>query len=844
MNYHSVDIREAVKELGTSINNGLDSREAEKRLKKYGCNALAKKKRTSLLIRFILQFKDFMVLVLIAAAIISTLVEIYSGGRNFTDSAVIIAIVLFNGVIGTVQEYKADKAIDALKDITEPSALVLRDGRYIQIKAQYIVPGDIVKLEAGDIVPADCRIIDSIALKANESALTGETEGRDKSEKTVDTDTILAERSNMLYMGTSVVQGRGTAMATATGQSTEIGKIADMLSSEREETPLQKKLSELGKILGMGALGICFMIFVIGVMRGIGAFSMFMTAVSLAVAAIPEGLTAVVTIVLAIGVQTMAKSNAVVKRLSAVEALGNADIICSDKTGTITENKMSLKKVIGYSEKDIMTLACLCCDADGEKGEATEIGIVRGAATLGIDKSELEYHMSRVYEMPFTSERKKMTTVHKYDGEYIAVTKGACEEVLKGCTFYIDNNGNKKRLKNTDAVIKESDMLGEKGLRVLAVAVKKGSAPIKNEADYVYCGLIALRDDPREGVRQSVEMCERAGIRTVMITGDSPVTASAVAKSIGIVSDTVTGKEMDGMTKERLDDVLEKCSIFARVTPIHKYRIVERLRAKGKVVAFAGDGINDAPAIKLADIGCAMGKNGTEVARQAADIVLADDNFNTIVKAVEQGKGIYENILKVIHFLLSSNIGEILVIFLSVIMGFPVPLAPIQLLWVNLITDSMPAVALGVDSWDEDIMYVKNRGHMWDRIILEGCMIGSLALVAFALGKTLYGNTDTGRTMCFCVLSISQLFHAFNMRSRHSLLHINIFENIYLIGALIAGMALQWCVVGAGILNGVFATVPLRAGEWLIVICLSLVPIFVCETEKRIWDRQSDSADF
>ncbi len=836
MKCYSMDLKEAVKALGTSINNGLDSAEAEKRLKKYGANSMPKEKRLPIVIRFLGQFKDFMVLVLIAAAVISGLVEIYSGGRNFIDSIVILVIVIFNGIIGTAQEYRADKAIDALREITEPIALVLRDGKYATLKAQYIVPGDIIKLEAGDMVPADCRIIESTALKANESALTGETAGADKSESTIDEDSLLAERKNMLYMGTSIVQGRGKAVVTAIGQNTEIGKIAEMLSSKREETPLQKKLSELGKILGIGAIAICFAIFAIGVLRGISVFSMFMTAVSLAVAAIPEGLTAVVTIVLAIGVQTMAKNNAVVRTLSAVEALGNADVICSDKTGTITENKMSVTEVSGYDERDILALACLCCDGNADIGEATETGIVRGAARKGIDKEKLEYTMPRIDEIPFTSERKKMTTVHKYKDEYIAVTKGACEEVLKGCSSYICGGNDIKRLGKSkiNEIIKESVEMGKRGLRVLAVAFKIGSAPVKNESGYVYCGLIALRDDPREGVKRSVEMCRKAGIRTVMITGDSPVTAAAVGRSAGIYSDTVTGGDIDAMTAEEFDKAVDKYNIFARVTPAHKYRIVERLKAKGKTVAFAGDGINDAPAIKLADIGCAMGKNGTEVARQAADIVLADDNFNTIVKAVEEGKGIYENILKVIHFLLSSNIGEILVIFLSVIMGFPMPLMPIQLLWVNLITDSMPAVALGVDSWDEDIMYSRNRGSLWQRIALEGCMIGALALLAFAIGRTIYGNTHIGRTMCFCVLGISQLFHAFNMRSRYSLLHINIFGNMYLVGALLIGIALQWCVVELHVFSRIFATVPLTPGEWAIVMGLSFIPIIVCEIEKRI----------
>lgn len=838
MRYHSMDFKEAARQLGTSINNGLDKKEAEKRLEKYGYNALAEAKKHSVLYKFAMQFKDFMVLVLIAAAVISCLAELYSGGNDFIDSIVIIVIVLFNGIIGVIQECRADKAIDALKKITEPVALVVRNGEETVTNAKFLVPGDIIKLEAGDLVPADCRIIECMALKANESALTGETEGADKSEIKIAENAVLAERSNMLYMGTSIVQGRCTALVTETGQNTEIGNIASMLTDNREETPLQKKLSELGKILGLGALGICFAIFVIGVLRGISVFSMFMTAVSLAVAAIPEGLTAVVTIVLAIGVQTMAKNNAIVKRLSAVEALGNADVICSDKTGTITENKMTLTEITGYDREEVLTLACLCCDADGEKGEATETGIVQGGIEYGIDKEKLEYTMPRVYEIPFSSERRKMTTVHKYGSDYVAVTKGACEEVLKGCSRYMESKGAVKRLDRLilNKIIEKNNSLAQKGLRVLAVAVRKSSAVVREERDFIFCGLVALRDNPRQGVEKSIEMCRKAGIRTVMITGDSPVTAKAVAESIGIASDTVTGNEIEEMTDKDFADAVERCNIFARVTPQHKYRIVESLKKKGNIVAFAGDGINDAPSIKLADIGCAMGKNGTEVARQAADIVLADDNFNTIVKAVEEGKGIYENILKVIHFLLSSNIGEILVIFLSVVMGFPVPLLPIQLLWVNLVTDSMPAVALGVDTWDKDIMYSKgNIKSMWQRIVLEGCMIGALALVAFAVGKVIYMNTDVGRTMCFCVLSISQLFHAFNMRSRHSLLNINIFDNIYLIGALLVGIAMQWCVVEIDVLSNIFRTAVLSPGQWIIVMAMSFVPIIICETEKRIY---------
>ena len=821
MNYHSEDIRRVIRDLKTSINDGLDLKTAEKRLKEEGENALESEKRTPLIIKFFDQFKDFMVIVLIAAAAISALAEIYSGGREFVDSIVIGVIVVFNAIIGTVQECRADNALEALKEMTVPKTRVVRNGEEKEINSENVVRGDIILLEAGDIVPADCRIIEEVALKADESLLTGETAGVEKRECVLDEDIPLAERKNMLYMGTSVVQGRVRAVVTATGKSTEMGKISAMLKREDEETPLQKKLNKLGRELGTGAILICISIFGIGVFRGFSAFKMFMTAVSLAVAAIPEGLTAVVTIVLAIGVQKMARKNAIVKKLSAVEALGNATVICSDKTGTITENKMTLCYT---SNDEAIKLACLCCDADIEKGEATELGIVRGAKEKGYDKEEMENNMPRVYEIPFSSERRLMTTVHKNGNDYLAISKGAVEEILKIC------GEGKNR-----TVINEADRLAERGLRVLAVAKKVSSTIVKEERGFKYVGLIALADRPRKGVAESVEICRRAGVRTFMITGDNGITAKAIAGEIGINSPVITGAEIETMSSEELKNCVKECSIYARVTPEHKYRIVDALKKEGEIVAFAGDGINDAPSIKLADIGCAMGGNGTEVARQASDIVLADDNFNTIAAAIKEGRGIYENILKVIHFLLSSNIGEILVIFLAVVMGFSVPLIPVQLLWVNLVTDSLPAVALGVDTVDKNIMEGRRSEEgMWNRIILEGIMIGSLALLAFAIGKVCYGDLTVGRTMSFCTLSISQLVHAFNMRSRRSLLYVNIFDNVYLIGALILGIFLQWLVVEPEFMNSIFGTSALRMSQWLWVMGLSLVPLAVCEAEKRL----------
>lgn len=823
MKYYNQGVRDVIKYLRTSINDGLDTDTANKRLSLEGENSIEEEKRTSIIVRFLGQFKDFMVIILIIAAIISIFTEIYSGGNNFTDSIVICGIVFFNAIIGTLQEIKADNAIEALKALTTPETTVIRDGNLTAIESKNIVRGDIVLLEPGDIVPADCRVIEETALKADESPLTGESAGVEKFDCLLDEDTALADRVNMLYMGTSIVQGHCKAVVTETGRCTEMGRISAMLNGKSSLTPLQKKLNRLGKQLGMGAIIICTIIFLTGILRGFSVFNMFMMAVSLAVAAIPEGLGAVVTIVLAIGVQRLAERKAIVKQLSAVEALGNATVICSDKTGTITENKMSLTH---YDSDETLSLACLCCDADSEKGEATELGIVRGGKERGMDKEVLEKTMPRVYEIPFSSQRRRMTTVHKYKSDYIAICKGAPEEIVAICS----------KVRGGE-VIERAESFAKKGLRVLAVAKKTSSTIVRVERGFTFVGLIALEDKPRKGVRESVELCRNAGIRTIMITGDNKVTATAVAESVGISTKAMTGSELTNMDSNSIDKCVNSCSVFARVTPEDKYRLVNSLKKQGEIVAFAGDGINDAPSIKLADIGCAMGENGTEVARQAADIVLADDNFNTIVSAIKEGRGIYENILKVIHFLLSSNIGEILVIFLAVIMGFDVPLLPVQLLWVNLVTDSLPAVSLGLDKTDCNITNNSSSfgdKKMWFSIGTEGVMIGALALLAFAIGNTVFGSMEIGRTMCFCVLSISQLVHAFNMRSAHSILNKNICSNIYLVGALIVGITLQWLVVEPEFVRGIFGTTALGIKGWITVFALSIVPIIVCETEKRV----------
>lgn len=833
MNYYNNDIREAISDLATSANNGLTEAEAEKRLSKYGKNLLSHKKSTSIFVRFLSQFKDFMVIVLIIASIVSAAAEVYSGGRSFTDSIIIIVIVMFNAVMGMIQENRADKALEALKSLTKPYTQVVRNSEVKSILSEDLVPGDVIMLQSGNKVPADCRIIESAALMADEGVLTGESGSIEKSEEVLYGEHPLAERKNMLYMGTSIVQGRARAVVVATGQNTEMGDIADMLkNTENSETPLQNKLSDLGKILGMGAILICAVIFIIGIVRKMSVFGMFMEAISLAVAAIPEGLPAVVTVMLAIGVSKMARKNAIVKSLPAVEALGNATVICTDKTGTLTENKMKVVDIFG--DKDILKYACLCCDADGEKGEATELAIVKAAEKEGYDKTNLENDMPRVFEIPFTSARKMMTTVHIFKNgdksseyEYVAVTKGACENVLNCC-------------KNADRaeILRKNDELAKKGLRVLAVALRFGSEIIKNERDMKFIGLIAMEDSPREGVAESIKICKKAGIRTIMITGDNPVTACAIGEKIGIKSPVVTGIQLDSMIEKEFFETVENVDIYARVSPRHKLKIVEALKNKGEIVAMTGDGINDAPALKKADIGCAMGGCGTDVAREAADIVLADDNFNTIVSAIRQGRIIFENIKKSVHFLLSSNIGEIISIFMAVIMGFAPPLLPVQLLWVNLVTDSFPAIALGLDNCDEDIMEGSSSDSSFlnkangIKIALEGAMIGMLALIAFAVGKVIFGNVKIGRTMAFSVLSISQLVHAFNMKSEKSLLYVDLLGNIYLIGAFIAGVILQVLVVVTP-LCGIFGTVMLLWNQWLVVIALSVVPIIVVELEKR-----------
>lgn len=854
-NMHSRSVKECINRLHTGIENGLDSREAKKRLDKYGPNMLAEQKRKSLLICFLSQFKDFMVMVLIAAAVISIMTEYYSGSGNYIDSIIILAIVILNGIIGVVQESKAEKAIEALKELTAPHCTVKRDGQYMDIDAKEIVQGDIIRLSQGNIVPADCRIIEAHALKVSEANLTGESVPVDKSADIVLDKTVpLGERANMLYMGTSITMGRCEAVVCATGMDSEMGNIAHMLNTSDDElTPLQQRLDHVGKLLGTGALGICFIIFMIGLFRRLPFFDMFMTSVSLAVAAIPEGLPAIVTIVLAIGVKRMAERRAVVRKLPAVEALGSASVICSDKTGTLTQNKMELKEINSDDRTLTMTLMTLCNDSEltqegTVKGEPTENAFVEAALKDDLNKNDLESLYPRVEEYPFDSTLKRMTTVHIYDDGHRCITKGALESLLPLCTHCLSKG---KVIPMTseirNSIMELNNSMCSGALRVLAVAYKdiKDRCGNREYAEYglTFCGLAGLLDPPRPEVKNAVTQCVLAGIRPVMITGDNITTASAIAAKVGILrgDDTVlSGAELDGLTDEQLSEAIEKCSVFARVTPTHKVRLVKAFRSRGNIVAMTGDGINDAPALKAADIGCAMGITGTDAAKSVADIVLTDDNFATIVAAVHEGRNIYENIKKAIHFLLSSNIGEIITVFIAMVMGFNTPLQPIQLLWVNLVTDSLPAIALGMDPCDEDIMLRKPQTdkrlfskELWARIGVEGAMIGTLALLAYAVGSTIYNSVETGRTMAFAVLSMSQLVHAFNMRSEHSLFSIDPLANRYLVGALIVGVIMQVAVIQIKPVADVFMVTALSSIQWLFVVFLCLMPIVLVELEKR-----------
>ena len=848
----------------TTEAEGLSSAQVEELQKKFGKNKLNEKKKKTMLQRFTEQFRDVMILILIAAAVISFVVACVEGNpKEFFEPALILLIVVLNAAMGVAQESKAEKALDALKNMSAPHARVVRDGEETVIDASCLVPGDVIKLEAGDFVPADARLIKSVSLKSEESALTGESVPSEKDAGAeVKSGAPLGDRANMVFSGCSITYGTATAVVTATGMDTEMGKIANLLNSESEtHTPLQLKLAQLGKYLGVVAILACVIIFIVGIANGIPVMEIFMTAVSLAVSAIPEGLPAIVTIVLSIGVQRMVKKNALIRRLPAVETLGSASVICSDKTGTLTQNKMTLVKayVDGIENiedisddcteptKNLLLMGALCCDgsvsfADGEEkhiGDPTETAIVLAAYKNGMEKDTINEKYPRIAEIPFDSDRKLMTTVNDFEGKKVVIVKGAFDMMASRCI-----SGD---LETAKAI---TELMSKDALRVLAVGYKIieniSDEPTSEELenDLIFLGLVGMIDPPRPEAKEAVRVCRGAGIKPVMITGDHVVTASAIAKEIGILEEgdrAITGAELDEMTDTELDAAVESISVYARVSPENKIRIVKAWQRRGRVVSMTGDGVNDAPALKAADIGCAMGITGTDVAKGAADMTLTDDNFATIVDAVREGRGIYANIKKVVGFLLGTNIGEVITVFLAMIMWHKTPFLSMQLLWINLVTDSLPAIALGMEDVEADVMEhapkPKNEGIFANglgiRVVLQGLMFAILSLTGFALGERATGTVSGGQTMAFMVLALSQVVQSFNMRSEHSLFETGFFTNKKLNGA--AGLStLLVLIVLFTPLRIAFGLDLLPFHLYLIALILIIIPTIVMEGSKRI----------
>ena len=862
---HSKTREEVLKSLSSNAERGLTSSQVAELQGKFGPNKLSESKKKTNLQRFLEQFKDVMIIILLLAAAVSFVVACFGHDpMEFFEPALILLIVVLNAVLGVVQESKAEKALDALKNMSAPHARVLRDGQEQVIDASGLVPGDIIRLEAGDFVPADARLLKSVSLKSEESALTGESVPSEKdAEAAVEEKAPLGDRDNMVFSGCSVTYGTATAVVTGTGMQTEMGKIAGMLAGEQDtQTPLQQKLSQLGKYLGFVALAACAVIFVVGLINGIHVLEIFMTSVSLAVSAIPEGLPAIVTIVLAIGVQRMVKKNALIRRLPAVETLGSASVICSDKTGTLTQNRMTLTKVWvegqqgleAVSEENsqmarhLLTLGTLCCDgsvtygADGKEthiGDPTETAILVAAHKNGLEQEALNGKYPRLGELPFDSDRKLMTSVNQMEGKTVVIVKGAFDVMAARCV-----KG------DLEAAREKNDEMSRQALRVLAVGYKViPSLPeeLTSEAlenGLTLLGLVGMIDPPRPEAKAAVATCRKAGIKPVMITGDHVVTASAIAKELGILGPedrAITGAELDAMDDKALDENVEHIAVYARVSPENKIRIVKAWQKKGQVVSMTGDGVNDAPALKAADIGCAMGITGTDVAKGAADMTLTDDNFATIVDAVREGRGIYANIKKVVGFLLGTNIGEVLTVFFAMILWHKTPLLSMQLLWINLVTDSLPAISLGMEAVESDVMEhrpkPKDEGifahGLGVQVVLQGCMFALLTLIAFVLGERYGGSLEAGQTMAFLVLSLTQIVQAFNMRSQHSLFGIGPFTNHKLNWAALASLLLVCLVLFTPV--GVAFQLVLLPG-WLYAAALGLIltPLVVMEIAKAI----------
>ena len=877
--WQGLNLSEVKQKLRTNYQYGLTMDEVEKRFHEYGENKLADKPRESLIVKFFKQFNDFMIIILIIASVVSAVIERVQGSNDYLDSIIIIAIVIFNAIMGIVQEAKAEKSLEALKKMTAPVVKVRREGRVRQINSNELVPGDIVILEAGNFVPADCRLINAINLKAEESSLTGETVPVEKNAGVVlDNKVGIGDCINMIFATTVIVNGHGEAVVVETGMNTKVGKIAKMIiNNESPETPIQKKLGEVGKTLGLACLGICALIFFIGIIKKIPPIEMFMTSVGLAVAAIPEGLPAIVTIVLSIGVTKMAKKNSIIRKLPAVETLGSSSVICSDKTGTLTQNKMQVVQVLSPNLNSVLNqidgsnypknetanltieLATMCTDVEityeegkaNISGDPTEVAIVEECYKLGKTKKSLYNQYQRINDIPFDSSRKMMTTIHRIGNKYRIITKGAPDVLIKRCSKYYSNNQiSSLGMSIIRLIEQQNENMAKKALRVIAVGYKDvDSLPTKIESNYIendliFTGLIGMIDPPREGVKDAIATCRKAGIKTVMITGDHITTANAIATELGILKNgdlSITGAELDRLPKSEFKKNIMKYSVFARVSPEHKVEIVKAFQGTGAVVAMTGDGVNDAPALKNADIGIAMGQNGTDVAKNAADMVLTDDNFVTIVEAVKYGRTIFNNIRKAIHFLIATNVGEIVVIFLGLLIGMKSPLLAVQLLWINLITDSLPAIALGLEKPDSNIMDEKPRNPkksifadgLWGRIIVEGSMIGILNLLAFTIGKSFY-NLEVGRTMAFVSLGLLELVHSFNIRTDESLFKTGLFKNKYLIMAFLGGAILQTIVVIIPGLADIFELTNLTLTQWIYTIVISLTPILLMEIQKFV----------
>lgn len=897
-NWFNKEIEEIEKELKTHRENGLTQEQVKQIREQKGYNELQAGKKKSLFQRFLDQFKDFSIIILIIAAVVSGVVGVQQG-NGITDTIIILIVVLVNAIIGVAQESKAEKSLEALQKLSDHASKVIRDGNMQVVPAKELVPGDLVVLDTGDYIPADLRIVEEVNLKSQESSLTGESVPVEKTSEIIEeTEIGIGDRKNMLFSSSLVTYGRGKGIVVETGMTTEVGKIAGMINStEKQETPLQQKLNKLGKTLGIAALIICVVIFVVGLIQGKEPIQMFMTAVSLAVAAIPEGLAAVSTIVLAIGVQKMVKKNAIVKRLPAVETLGSSTVICSDKTGTLTQNKMTVEKVfwndairdlsniqedeIDKELKKLVYANMLCNDTkisqDGTlTGDPTETALVDMAFNLNFDPSIYD-RTPRVQEIPFDSDRKLMTTVNEMNGKYVVFTKGGIDELLKRCNSYeINNNVNNDLGAYINKIRQENEKMAKEALRVLGCAYKvidhfPSKEEMKNiENNLTFIGMVGMIDPPRQEAKVAVEKCKTAGIKTVMITGDHKITATAIARELGILEnddEAITGQDLENMTDEELEKNVRHYSVYARVSPEHKVRIVKAWQKNGEIVAMTGDGVNDSPALKTSDIGCAMGVVGTDVAKEAADVILTDDNFATIVSAVEEGRRIYDNILKVIQFLLSSNIGEIVVLFLATLLTplfanwFGITdithleiLLPIHILWINLVTDSLPALALAFDPANSDIMTRKpakpgkgifTKAMTW-RIIYQGIMIGLLTLAAYAIGlattnEPINGLTleqskiEVGQTMAFVTLALSELVHVFNVRdNKKSIFKTKVFNNKKLVWAIIASAALMFVILLIEPLRNIFSIPILPTQNILELVCLIFAPIVIVEIFKLL----------